>query len=102
MAFLNERGLEYLLTRILAKFSSKVDKVNGKGLSTNDYTDEDKKKLNTQSDWTQADETQLDFIKNKPNEDNALEALAETGFITPTTTASGAVFTDSNGILYTL
>lgn len=56
--------------------SGKVDKVNGKGLSTNDYTDADKTKLagiatgaevNVQSDWNQTDPTQDDYIKNKPS-----------------------------------
>ena len=55
--------------------SDKVDKVNGKGLSTNDFTDADKTKLdniesgaeaNVQSDWNQNDSTADDFIKNKP------------------------------------
>ncbi len=45
MAFLNEQGVERLWTHIIAKLGSKVDKVDGKVLSTNDYTDEDKDKL---------------------------------------------------------
>ncbi|MBQ2644277.1 hypothetical protein IJG14_01725 [bacterium] len=54
----------------------KVDKVAGKGLSTNDYTDAEKTKLegieagaevNVQSDWSQADSEADDFIKNKPS-----------------------------------
>ena len=53
----------------------KVDKVNGKGLSTEDYTTAEKNKLsgieagakvNVQSDWNQGDSTKDDFIKNKP------------------------------------
>lgn len=53
----------------------KVDKVEGKGLSTNDYTDDEKTKLaniaegaevNIQADWNQTDTTQNDYIKNKP------------------------------------
>lgn len=60
------------LTEIAGK---KVDKVDGKGLSTNDYTTEEKNKLagiaagaevNVQSDWNQNDETAKDYIKNKP------------------------------------
>lgn len=56
--------------------SGKVDKVNGKGLSTNDYTDAEKTKLagieagaevNVQADWNEADNTKDDYIKNKPN-----------------------------------
>ena len=55
--------------------SGKVDKVSGKGLSTNDYTTAEKNKLagiatgaevNVQSDWNQTDTTKDDFIKNKP------------------------------------
>lgn len=53
----------------------KVDKVNGKGLSTNDFTTAEKTKLggieagaevNVQSDWNQGDSTKDDYIKNKP------------------------------------
>lgn len=55
--------------------SGKVDKVTGKGLSTNDYTTAEKNKLagiatgaevNVQSDWNQTTTTADDFIKNKP------------------------------------
>ena len=54
---------------------NKVDKVDGKDLSTNDYTTEEKEKLagiaqgaevNVQSDWEATDETSKTFIKNKP------------------------------------
>lgn len=45
MAFLNEQGLERLWTHITSKLGNKVDKVSGKDLSTNDYTDEDKNNL---------------------------------------------------------
>ena len=53
-----------------------VDTENGKGLSENDFTDALKDKLdnieagaevNVQADWTEADNTADDFIKNKPN-----------------------------------
>lgn len=55
--------------------TTKVDKVTGKGLSTNDYTDDEKSKLagiaagaevNVQSDWNQTTTTADDYIKNKP------------------------------------
>lgn len=55
--------------------STKVDKVTGKGLSTNDFTNADKTKLdaiesgaeaNVQANWTQTDTTADDYIKNKP------------------------------------
>ena len=45
MAFLNNAGLEHLWAKIVSKLSGKVDKVDGKGLSTNDYTTADKNKL---------------------------------------------------------
>ena len=56
--------------------SGKVDKVTGKGLSTNDFTDTLKDKLdgiasgaevNVQSDWSQTTTTADDYIKNKPS-----------------------------------
>lgn len=74
---LDENGLAHLWQRIKLlvtnKVSSKVDKVDGKGLSTNDYTNAEKTKLagiadgaqrNVQPDWalTSGDGA----IKNKP------------------------------------
>lgn len=62
--------------------SGKVDKVDGKGLSTNDFTTDEKNKLeklvvgaeaNVQSDWNQTDNSSDDYIKNKP----VLGTLAE-------------------------
>src|SRR5690349_11342609 len=56
-------------------YGNKVDKVDGKGLSSNDYTTAEKDKLedieagaqvNVQSDWLQSDDTADDYIKNKP------------------------------------
>lgn len=45
MAFLNNTGLEHLWAKIVSKLGTKVDKVDGKGLSTNDYTTAEKNKL---------------------------------------------------------
>lgn len=74
---LDENGLDHLWQRIKLlvtnNVSSKVDKVDGKGLSTNDYTNAEKTKLagiaegaqkNVQPDWslTSGDGA----IKNKP------------------------------------
>lgn len=62
-------------TAVAQAISTKVDKVTGKGLSENDYTNADKTKLdgidagaeaNVQSDWAQTDDTADDYIKNKP------------------------------------
>lgn len=66
--------------------SGKVDKVDGKGLSTNDYTTAEKTKLagiasgaeaNVQSDWNQTDTGADDYIKNKPTIDSALSSTSE-------------------------
>ena len=43
--FLDKAGLARLWQHILAKVGTKVDRVEGKGLSTNDFTDEYKQKL---------------------------------------------------------
>lgn len=61
---------------IKAQLNLKVDKVTGKGLSTNDFTTAEKNKLagiaagaevNVQSDWSQSTTTADDYIKNKPS-----------------------------------
>jgi len=58
-------------------YTNKVDKVVGKDLSENDFTDALKDKLdnldanaeeNVQADWLQDDDTQDDYIKNKPDQ----------------------------------
>lgn len=57
------------------RISGKVDKVSGKGLSTNDYSTKEKNKLkeiaagaevNVQSDWNVSDTESDAFIRNKP------------------------------------
>ena len=72
----------------------KVDKVEGKGLSTNDFTDEDALKLagiedgaevNVQADWGQTDNTADDYIKNKPD----LSVYAEKDALWQDATATG-------------
>lgn len=68
--------------------AGKVDKEVGKGLSSNDFTDADKTKLdgieagaqvNVQSDWDQADNTKDDYIKNKPTIPPGVELYNSTG-----------------------
>lgn len=62
-------------TAIKTAIANKVDKEDGKSLSTNDYTDNEKTKLagietgaeaNTQSNWTETDSASDAYIKNKP------------------------------------
>lgn len=45
MSLVTNEVLEALLTKLKGKFDTKVDKVSGKGLSTNDFTTEEKNKL---------------------------------------------------------
>lgn len=88
--------LKGLITDLTALVGNKVDKVSGKGLSTNDYTTSEKNKLNgiatgaevnVQPDWNVTDPTSNAFIKNKPT-------LSTNGGITysdaqPTTLSAG-------------
>ena len=83
--------------------SGKVDKVTGKGLSTEDYSTSEKTKLagieagaevNIQPDWEQSDSTADDFIKNKPTlgsaaSRSAVLSLSNAGSGLPT---SGTVY----------
>lgn len=70
--YLDNAGLEKLWNLIKSTF---VAKVSGKGLSTNDYTTEEKNKLagiaagaevNVQSDWSVTSSSSDAYIKNKP------------------------------------
>lgn len=81
----------------------KVDKVTGKELSTNDFTDALLSKLNgiaagaevnVQSDWNQTNNTQDDFIKNKPFDvtNLALHSVEETNDVFDA--GSGYIITD--------
>ena len=45
MAFLNKEGVERLWLHIIARLNTKVEAVEGKGLSTEDFTTEEKTKL---------------------------------------------------------
>ena len=67
--------IEAEISRATIAESNKVDKIVGKGLSTNDYTTNEKNKLasiasgaevNVQSDWNQTDINSDAYIKNKP------------------------------------
>lgn len=51
MKFLSYDGLLYFCQKIKALLAGKVDKVDGKGLSTNDYTTAEKTKLAGLMDW---------------------------------------------------
>ena len=79
-------------TAVQTALNNKVDKETGKGLSTNDFTDALKTKLdgietgaeaNVQADWNQTDTNADDYIKNKPTVPTATSQLTnDSGFIT--------------------
>ena len=72
------------LKRLIDK---KVDKVDGKGLSTNDYTDEDKEKL-------------AGIII--PTDDEAMDMLVEMEVLGPVVDEENNIFTDENGNIFTI
>lgn len=90
------------------KLAGKVDKVTGKGLSSNDYTNDEKDKLsnieagaevNVQADWNQTTSTADDYIKNKPTLGTAAAANT-TDFATAAqgTKADNAVPSSAKGV----
>lgn len=87
--------------------SNKVDKVSGKGLSTNDYTTTEKNKLsgiasgaevNVQSDWNITNSTSDAFIKNKPTSlpANGGNSTTVNGHTVESNVPVNAKFTDTN------
>ena len=90
--YLDYDGLVYYHSKVKTALGNKVDKVSGKGLSTNDFTNTLKSKLdgiaagaqvNVQSDWNVTDTTSDAFIKNKPDIPTKTSDLTnDSGFIT--------------------
>ena len=73
--YLDYDGLIYYHSKVTGLLADKVDKVTGKGLSTEDYTTADKNKLagiaagaevNVQADWDETVTTADSYIQNKP------------------------------------
>lgn len=99
--------LKGLITDLTAIVGNKVDKVSGKGLSTNDYTTEEKNKLDTvsagaeanvQSDWNTADANNDAYIKNKPTIPTKTSQLTnDSGFKTTDNNTWKANTKDSEG-----
>ena len=58
-----------------------------------------------QSDWNQNDDTQPDYIKNKPSiatNDDSMDFLAEMGMITPVANSNGEILTSPSNEIYSL
>ena len=58
--------------------------------------------LNSQADWDQTDSSAANFIKNKPDEDDAFTLLLEMNLIEPVTNEDGSIYTNENGAMYTI
>lgn len=76
-----------VVTALESAIGNKVDKVSGKGLSTNDFTNAEKDKLqgiadgaetNVQADWNATDTSYDSYIKNKPTSLPANGGTAQT------------------------
>lgn len=61
MAFLNKTGVEHLWLHIVSCLNCKVDRIDGKGLSTNDFTTKEKESLRNLTE-TYASK---DYVDNK-------------------------------------
>jgi len=67
--YLDSNGLLYLWSKIKTLLGGKVDKVEGKGLSANDFTTAEKEKLAELENYTLPEATAEDWsnIQNKPD-----------------------------------
>lgn len=109
--YLDDNGLLYLWQKIKAKFatitdlSGKVDKVDGKGLSTNDYTTAEKNKLSGIEEGAEKnniDGIMINGMYPRPREDrtynitipeNTSDLTNDSGFITAADIPEGAAAT---------
>jgi hypothetical protein len=84
------------LKEVADSVADKVDKEEGKGLSEENFSAEDKAKLdglvsNAQPDWEQTDDTAPDFIKNKPTIPEGIEVDQVLNENSPNPIANGVV-----------
>ena len=93
---------------VATALNGKVDAVNGKGLSTNDYTDAEQTKLsgiatgaevNVQANWTESDTDSDAYIQNKPTLGTAASKDSTTSITQNSNDliTSGAVYTGLSG-----
>lgn len=92
-----------IVDNVTSNLANKVDKVSGKGLSTNDFTTAYMNKLNgiasgaevnVQSDWSQTTTTDDSYIKNKPTK--LSDFTNDSNFITNTVSNLTNYYTKSN------
>lgn len=99
---LNYEGLQYFYNGLAEQFAPIDHALDLIGRVEKAEADvEALKPLDVQPDWKQTDETAMDFIKNKPDEDDALEVVSEIGLVEPVTFNDGSICTDENGAIFT-
>lgn len=119
-SYLGNSSSNYTKSSLDTALGNKVDKVSGKGLSTNDFTTALKNKLdalpttfaptnaeaNVQADWNVTDSSSDAFIKNKPTIPTVPNlsggSAAETGKYVSGVTVSGHTVTVTKGTLPTI
>jgi hypothetical protein len=98
--YLDYEGVKYLWSKInMQDYPNNEILINV--INAIDETKANKSEL-VQSDWNQNDPNALDYIKNKPDEQDALILLVEVGFVELAVAADGSIYTDENGKIYTL
>ena len=99
------------LAALIEKIKTKVDKIDGKDLSTNDFTNAEKEKLagiaagaeaNVQADWNETNTSSDAYIKNKPTVGSGIgfdnNKIINTGVRTVSTGATdGTIKVNTNG-----
>ena len=98
--FLDQEGLAYLWKKLSLQDYPNNDTL----VAIINAIDENKANKTDikQSDWEQTDEEAIDFIKNKPDENDALSLLTELDFVTAATNEDGAIFIDEGNSIYGL
>lgn len=96
MAYLDKAGTTWLISKVKSLLSGKVDAVEGKGLSTNDYTDEEKAKLEQKAPIISPTFTGSPKAPTPAKGNNSTQ-IATTAFVT---TAVGEAVADIAGIKF--
>lgn len=100
--YLDDNGLIYYHSKVKALLNNKVDKVSGKGLSTNDYTTTEKNKLAGIASGAEVNQNAFGKIKvgnstaNAMEKQATLELVGGTGVTVAKDTTSGIKLTFSS------
>lgn len=74
MGYLDKSNLRLLWAQINNRLFSKVDAVDGKGLSSNDYTDEDKEKVGSIDSFASDLQATVSYNTQTPSEEEKTRA----------------------------